>query len=148
MYQHFCNCLQGAYQIDRFASRGGGVRSPSQGRDSALRHYLPKLSPSILKVFHVDYNAEAEGDLVICKALSSVLCENSLTSNANKCILVKREAALFAFGSNYTGRIMAQCALAASQGIEDAQQIAERLGDSATQGGDHVQKLKDLLKDL
>ena len=140
--------MLGAYQIDRFASRGGGVQSPSQGRDSALTYYLPKFSPSILKVFHVDYNTEAEGDLVICKALSSVLYESSLTSNANKCILVKREAALYAFGSNYTGRIMAQCALAASQGIEDAQQIVERLGDSATQRADHAEKMKELLKEL
>ena len=140
--------MQGAYQIDRFASRGGGVRSPSQGRDAALSYYLPKLSPSIIRVFHVDYNTEGEGDLVICKALSSVLCESSLTGNANKCILVKREAALYAFGSNYTGRIMARCALAASQGIEDAQQIAEQLGDSAIQGPDHAQKMKELLENI
>ena len=59
--------MLGAYQIDRFASRGGGVQSPSQGCDLALSYDLPKLSPSTIRVFHVDYITEAKGDLVICK---------------------------------------------------------------------------------
>ena len=79
--------LHTAFTIDRYASCGSSVRVSGEGRDNSLWHYLHQLNPSIIRVFHTDYSEDAHANLVKCKALSGILCEDPLASNANRCIL-------------------------------------------------------------
>ena len=105
----------------------------SSGRDSSLLHYLPTLPSSIIHVIHLDYSSEAQAELMKCKALSRVLCDDPLTTNANKCILVAREAALYTFVGNYTGHVLTHCSTSLSQGINSPRRITQSLGEKATQ---------------
>lgn len=138
--------LQTAFVIDNFASRKGGVRVSSAGRDTSLWYYLPRLDPSIIRVFHTDYTEEARGELLMSKALSGLLCVDPIASNANKCILVNREAALWAFAGNYPHGLLGHCALSLSQGINDPLAISDNLGRKSLQGSSSISQMSDLLK--
>ena len=99
-----------------------------EGRDSSLRHYLPKIPPHVLRVFHCKYTDEAEGEIMKCKILSKAMSKNPLSANADKCILVNRMAAIFSFASAYTGHVLSRCAQSLVKGIDDPAQIASTLG--------------------
>lgn len=137
--------MQKAFIFDKFAARGSGVREQSDGRDTSLMHYLPSLSPSIIRVIHLEYSEEAQAELLKCKALSWVLTEDGLATNANKCILISREAALYAFASNYTGHVLCHCAAFISEGVTDPSVIASSLGEKATQNDQDKEDIQNLL---
>ena len=113
--------MQTAFPIDRYAARGRGVRISSEGRDNSLWQYLHQLDPSIVRVFHMDYSQDAHAKLVKCKALSGLLCDYPLTLNINKCILVSREAAMWAFTTNYPHALLGRTSLSLAQGINSPQ---------------------------
>lgn len=140
--------LQIAHQIDKFAARGGGARGPSEGRDTSLWNYIPSLNPSIVRVFHLEYSEEAHAELAKCKILSSYLCEDPLTSNANKCILVNREAALYTFAGKYAGTLLQRCAHSLALGIDDPKAIVESLGKPISDNPNRSEIIKALLKNI
>lgn len=119
--------MQTAFTIDKFATRGSGVRIGGDGRDSALWHYLPSFSPSVLRVFHTEYTEEAHAELAKCKALSGILAEHSIAKNANKCILVSREAAMWAYARNHTGILLGHCGLSLAQRVDSTQAIVSSI---------------------
>lgn len=140
---NFLKILQTAYTIDKFAGRGSGVRI-SKGKDSSLWHYLPRLSPSILRVVHLDYTEEAPAEMAKCKALSGVLCEDPLTSNAYKCILVSREAAIWAFAGNHTGIVLGRCGLSLGQGVSSPKAIVNTIEQGPSTSKIFVELLKNM----
>lgn len=140
--------MQKAYIFDRFAARGSGVRVQTDGRDASLTHYLPSLSPSFIRVIHLEYSEEAQAELIKCKALSGILTEDGLANNANKCILISREAAMYTFAGNYTGHVLSHCATAMSKGVTNPSVIANSLGEKATQTDQDKEALRNLLRNL
>ena len=139
--------LQTAIQVDQFAGRKGGVRSASSGRDSSLWHYLPCFNSDVMRVVHLDYSSEAVAELAKCKALSACLCDDPLTLNANKCILVSRDAAVLTFGGHYSGNLLATCALALGSGEEDPAKIAQRIGGQDL-SQERVEAVRQFLRDM
>lgn len=109
--------MQAAIQIDQFAGRRGGVRGQATGRDSSLWHYLRCFNSQVLRVAHLDYDAEAFAEISICKALSASLCDEPLNPSANKCILVSRDAAVYTFCGKFEGQVLSKCVVALSRGV-------------------------------
>ena len=144
----FIILLQAAFMIDKFAARIGGVRGLSEGRDTSLMHYIHSLSPSILRVFHLDYSEDSHAEILKCKVLSNILCEDPVANNANKCILVNRDAALYVFAGSYTGHILSHCAASMSQGVNCPRTITDTIGKKAIQGSTHAENITELLKKM
>ena len=92
----------------------------------------------------MDYSQDAHAKLVKCKALSGLLCDNPLTLNINKCILVSREAAMWSFTANYPHALLGRTALSLAQGINSPQTITDNLL-SSVQG---PTAMSDLLKHM
>ena len=87
-----------AFKVNKFAmSGGGGTRSKSKYWDASLWHNLPSLRYNFVWVFHLDYSKTSPSNLLKCKALSTILLEDPLVSNVNKCIVVSWEATTYCF---------------------------------------------------
>ena len=140
--------MQTAFQVDKFAMRTGGTRAPSTGRDSALWHYLPYFNDTLVRVAHMEYSENGHAELLKAKALSGILSEDSLTLNANKVILVNREAALYSFCGKKEDGILAHCALSLGAGIEDNKKIANTLGETSKTLCIGEQRLQQFFKSL
>lgn len=128
--------------------RTGGTREPSSGRDSALWHYLPYFNSSIIRVAHLDFSNNGHAEILKSRALSGVLCEESLASNINKVILVNREAALFSFCGKKEDSILAQCGLSLGRGVDDPHRIANTLGESSKTLSIGQDRMYQILKSL
>lgn len=89
----------------------------------------------------MDYNEEASAELVKCKALSGILCEEPLANNANKCILVSREAALWTYAGNYPHGLLGRCALSLAKGIDSPQTIVSNLEKKSIEGRSDMSEL-------
>ena len=141
-------CLQSAIQIDAFATRKGGIREQSSGRDSSLWHYLPCFNAQVLRVVHLEYDEEAIGELAVCKALSTSLCDEPLAQNANKCILVSREAAVYTFAGKFEGHVLSRCALSLSRGVEEHKSIVDTIGQEVVLDDARKEAIRALLRNM
>lgn len=137
-----------AWPIDSFAGRKGGVRGPSEGRDTALWHYLHAFSSGVIKVIHLNFSTDGHADLLKAKALSQILCQDPITSNANKCILVERQSALYTFGGSYPGSILSRSAISLALGINSPSAIAASLGQPILGSSSRADRIRDVLKNM
>ena len=140
--------MQTAFQVDKFAMRTGGTRDPSSGRDSALWRYLPYFNSSIIRVAHLDFSNNGHAEILKCRALSGVLCEESIIANVNKVILVNRQAALYCFCGKKEDSILAQCGLSLDRGVKDPKMILNTLGESSKTLSLENERMKLLLKSI
>lgn len=93
----------------------------------------------------MEYSDEARAELAKCKALSITLCDSPLTSNANKCILVSREAALYSFAASYTEHVLTRAAASLFKGESNPSAVASTLGNRGTPSIEHSRIVKELL---
>lgn len=134
--------------MDAFAGRKGGTRAPSTGRDSSMWHYLRHFNSEVVRIVHMEYSDEAAAELLKCKVLSASLCEDPITLNANKCILISRQAAIYTFGGKYQGHLLSRCAVALAAGAEDPAAILPSIGVDTITSSERVEALRAYLQSL
>ena len=96
----------------------------------------------------MNFSTIGVAELLKAKALSHTLCEDPLTSNANKCILVNRKSALFTFAGSYPGSVLSRSAISLALGNTSATAICESLGEASIASSSRASKIKDLLKKM
>lgn len=93
----------------------------------------------------MEYSDEAHAELAKAKVLSMALSEHPLTTNANKCILVNREAALYIFAGGYTEHVLTRAAASIFKGESNPSAIASTLGGKGIESIEHSHVVKELL---
>ena len=90
--------------IDDFASRQKG--RAGTGKDSSIGHYIGRIPIGNIAIVHATFTPDGRTQLTILKALSRVLCASTITANAHKIILVKKELVRHVFGTRLRGRVL------------------------------------------
>lgn len=93
----------------------------------------------------MEYSDEAHAELAKSKVLSMALCDHPLTSNANKCILVYRQAAMYTFGGGYIEHVLTRTGASVFKGKTNPSAIASTLGTKGIECIEHSNVVKDLL---
>ena len=96
----------------------------------------------------MNFSTNGHAELLKAKALSHTLCQDSLTANANKCILVNRKSALFTFGGGHPGTVLSRSAISLALGETSPIAIAGSLGEASMASSSRASIMKDLLKRL
>lgn len=85
---------------DNFLGRGSGSRAHTEEsrKDTALAHYLKMLDKEVFCVFHSIFSEKPDLPLFALKILSKFLGPSPIQFNANKVMLIERNAAQRIFG--------------------------------------------------
>ena len=106
------------------------------------------LSPEYMRVIHMNFSTNGHAGLLKAKALSHTPCQDPLTANANKCILVDRKSALFTFAGSYPRIVLFRSANSLGLGNTLPSAIARSLGEDSIASSLQANVIKDLLKRL
>ena len=96
-------------------------------------------------VVHNDFSRDANVELKKCKAFCGILWEDPLTTNANKCILIHKQAAICTFAKKYKRHVLSRCALLLSQNIDNPSLITDRIGEEKVLDEDKKKLMFDFL---
>ena len=106
--------LQAVIDIDDFASQQKG--RVGFGKDTSIGHYLGQIPVGNMFIVHATFTPDGRTQLTILKALSRVLCASTITANAHKIILVKKELVRHVFGTRLRGRLLHTVAIGKALG--------------------------------